>query len=114
MTRQNAPALPDGLVVFVKRECATCQLVAPLLPAIDATVYTQDDPTFPDGVDAVHDDDLRFSWHHDIETVPTLIRVVDGVEAERTVGWLATTGSASPATQRWAPTFHRCDPAVAR
>ena len=27
------------------------------------------------------------SWHHDIETVPTLIRVVDGVEVERTIGW---------------------------
>ncbi|MFM7685506.1 MAG: thioredoxin [Actinomycetota bacterium] len=87
MTRENAPTLPDGLVVFVKRECATCQLVAPLLGGIAATVYTQDDPAFPESVAAVHDADLSFSWHHDIETVPTLIRVQDGVEAERTVGW---------------------------
>ena len=35
----------------------------------------------------VHDADLAVSWHHDIETVPTLIRVVDGAEVERTVGW---------------------------
>ena len=27
------------------------------------------------------------SWHHHIETVPTLIRVDDGAEVERTVGW---------------------------
>ena len=26
-------------------------------------------------------------WHHEIETVPTVLRVVDGVEQERTVGW---------------------------
>ena len=35
----------------------------------------------------MHDADLAVSWHHDVETVPTLVRVVDGVEAERTVGW---------------------------
>ena len=63
-------------------------MVAPLLAALDATVYTQDDPSFPAGVGAVHDADLAISWHHDIETVPTLIRVVDGIEMERTVGWL--------------------------
>ena len=87
MTRANAPVLPDGLVVFVKHECETCRVVAPLLPALDATVYTQDDPAFPAGVAAVHDADLSFSWHHEIETVPTLLRVVDGVEVDRTVGW---------------------------
>ena len=86
----DAPRLPDGLVVVVKEECETCRMVAPLLADVcDATVYTQDDPTFPAGVDAIHDADLAISWHHDIETVPTLIRVVDGDEVERTVGWLA-------------------------
>ena len=74
----TCPALPDGLVVFVKRECETCRVVAPLLTSIDATVYTQDDPSFPAGVAALHDGDLSFSWHHEIETVPTLIRVVNG------------------------------------
>ncbi|MGA1569211.1 MAG: thioredoxin family protein, partial [Ilumatobacteraceae bacterium] len=85
------PVLPDGLVAVVKRECATCELVAPLFADLAAAgalvVYTQDDPTFPASVEAVHDADLAVSWHHDIETVPTLIRVVDGVEVERTVGW---------------------------
>jgi hypothetical protein len=83
-----APTLPDGLVVVVKEECECCRMVAPLLAKLPAvTVYTQDDPTFPDGVDATLDADLGLSWHHDIETVPTLLRVVDGVEVERTVGW---------------------------
>ena len=95
MTRPGAPALPDGLVVFVKRECETCRMVAPLLPTIAAaaahntlTVITQDDPGFPAEPTALHDHDLALSWHHDIETVPTLMVVRDGAEVERTVGWV--------------------------
>jgi len=81
------PRLPDGLVVIVKEECETCRMVAPLLAQFECTVYTQDDPSFPHSVSPIHDADLAVSWHHDIETVPTLIRVMDGVEIERTVGW---------------------------
>ena len=86
------PALPDGLVIVVKRECETCRMVVPVLSQLrDAgaavTVYTQDDPSFPAGVDAIHDADLSVSWHHEIETVPTVIRVADGSEVARTVGW---------------------------
>ena len=55
--------------------------------ATTLTVYTQVDPNFPGDVASVHDGDLAISWHHGIETVPTIIRVVDGVEIERTVGW---------------------------
>jgi thiol-disulfide isomerase/thioredoxin len=88
---RNSAALPDGLVVVVKADCETCRMVAPLLADLaergDVTVYTQDDPAFPTGVQAVNDLDLGISWHHDIETVPTLIRMVDGREVERTVGW---------------------------
>ena len=88
LERPTRPTLPDGLVVVVKEECETCRMVAPLLAELPgATVYTQDDPAFPAGVTAIHDADLAVSWHHEIETVPTLIRVVDGVEVERTVGW---------------------------
>src|SRR3954451_2465358 len=82
------PTLPDGLVVIVKRECETCQMIAPLLQQLDVTVYTQDDPAFPENVSKVHDSDLSISWHHEIETVPTLIRIISGEEIERTVGWL--------------------------
>jgi hypothetical protein len=88
LERSAAPVLPDGLVVVVKEECECCRMVAPLLAGLDGvTVYTQDDPDFPAGVAAIHDDDLAVSWHHAVETVPTLLRIVDGVEAERTVGW---------------------------
>ncbi|NNE11023.1 MAG: thioredoxin family protein, partial [Ilumatobacter sp.] len=90
----SAPALPDGLVVVVKRDCETCQTVVPVLRQLAAgpglTVYTQDDPSFPAEPAATFDEDLAVSWHHEIETVPTLLRVVDGVETERIVGWLRT------------------------
>ncbi len=86
------PPLPDGLVVIVKRECETCQTVVPVLEQLDSlgplAVYTQDDPAFPGSPAATHDADLAVSWHHDIETVPTLIRVEGGTEVERTVGWM--------------------------
>ena len=85
------PLLPNGLVAIVKRDCATCVMVIPVLERLmanaGATVYTQDDPTFPDGIDAIHDADLGVSWHHNIETVPTLLLVIDGREVDRTIGW---------------------------
>ena len=88
----SVPTLPDGVVVIVKRDCETCVVVVPVLRQLAAstslTVYTQDDPTFPDDPLAIHDLDLGISWHHDIETVPTVIKVVDGVEVDRTIGWL--------------------------
>jgi hypothetical protein len=66
-------------------------MIVPVLLDLDArailTVFTQDDPAFPGAPVARHDADLSVSWHHDIETVPTVIRVVDGVEVQRTVGW---------------------------
>ena len=92
MTTSASPtALPDGIVVVVKRECETCKMIVPVLREIASgarlTVFSQDDPTFPDGPEPVYDEDLRISWHHDIETVPTIITVVGGVEQDRSVGW---------------------------
>ena len=88
----SARRLPDGLVAVVKRDCPTCELVAPVLSDLHdragLTVITQDDPHFPVDADWVrHDDDLAISWHHGIEVVPTLLRVVEGSEDRRTVGW---------------------------
>src|SRR5262245_45412021 len=86
-----APTLPDGLVVVVKEECATCRMVVPVIAQLmgssSMTVYVQDDPDFLGGIPSVMDGDLAISWHHEIETVPTLIEVRDGHEVERTVGW---------------------------
>jgi hypothetical protein len=89
----STPALPDGLVIVVKHECETCRLVVPVISqlkagAIPVTVYTQDDPSFPAGVGAIHDADLAVSWHNDIETVPTVIKVENGREVARTIGWV--------------------------
>ncbi len=83
--------LPSGIVAFVKRDCPTCELVAPVLAAlarrVPLAVYSQDDPAFPPHLAVVDDTDLAVSWHHAIEAVPTLLRVVDGGEVERVVGW---------------------------
>ena len=88
----SKPTLPDGLVAIVKRDCPTCALIQPVLRQLrDAgealAVYTQDDPSFPADLDAVDDTALEVSWHHGIETVPTLLRVERGAEVARAIGW---------------------------
>ena len=46
--------LADGLVAIVKRDCPTCELIAPVLAELrdragmPLTVYSQDDPNFPE------------------------------------------------------------------
>ena len=85
--------MPDGLVAFVKAECPTCVTVVPVLQQLASsgrpfTVYTQDDPAFPPGLEAVDDTALEESWRQAIETVPTLMRVEGGRPVASTVGWL--------------------------
>ena len=85
--------LPDGWVIVCKQDCPTCILVVPVLQQMAAagtplTVYTQDDPTFPpDLANVIDDTDLEQSYRLQIETVPTLLHVVDGAEVERLEGW---------------------------
>jgi len=91
--------LPDGLVAVVKRDCPTCRLVAPVLAdlrsrSLPLTIYSQDDPTFPDGLEPVDDTALDVSFALDVDTVPTLLRVEDGHETARLVGW---------SREQWAP-----------
>jgi hypothetical protein len=66
----------NGLVAVVKADCPTCTLVRPLLQGLPVEVVSEDD-----------DAGLVESYHLGVETVPTLLRVVDGVEVERLVGW---------------------------
>jgi hypothetical protein len=124
---ESTPRLPDGLVAVVKRDCATCCLVVPVLDELAAlgrtlTVYTQDDPAFPPTIGSRIDDrELVVSWHHRIETVPTLLRVEGGVEVARTEGWsradwaqlagLSSLGAALPA-QRPGCGSRSVDPAL--
>jgi hypothetical protein len=85
--------LADGFVAIVKRDCPTCQLVVPVLeqiaadPATTLTVFTQDDPTFPEGLGPIDDTALDVSYALDLDTVPTLLRVEHGTEIARIVGW---------------------------
>jgi len=115
------PALPDGFVAVVKRDCPTCQLVEPVLVQLAeaaelVAVVTQDDPTFPDlaGAGAAaerrFDEDLSISYLWDIDTVPTLLRIEDGEEVERIVGWdraqwesLTGTHDLGPGLPDWRP-----------
>ncbi len=107
-TAAEMPSLRDGLVAFVKRDCPTCRDVEPVLAELvdhavrsgtRLTVFTQDDPEFMAGLggqssEVVHDHDLAMSWHHEIDTVPTLMAVMDGREMARTVGWDRTSWQA--------------------
>ncbi|OGP51591.1 MAG: thiol reductase thioredoxin [Deltaproteobacteria bacterium RBG_13_43_22] len=83
----------DGLILFCKKDCATCTMIVPVMKKLSAgnqalTIFTQDDPGFPEGLSGVIDDtSLEQSYHFQIETVPTLIRLENGQEIGRTVGW---------------------------
>ena len=80
-------------LVFAKRDCPTCTMIESVLQALDKestpiTVYVQDDPSFPEQVSSVIDDSsLEQSYLHEIETVPTLIRIENDSEIQRIVGW---------------------------
>src|ERR1700690_3728548 len=80
----------DGMVIFVKRECETCQMVEPVLAqlarSMPTLVFTQDDPSFP-AIGAIDDTSLEQSFALDIEAVPTVLRFEDGKEVARTHGW---------------------------
>ena len=88
----NRPKLADGFVAFVKKDCPTCELIVPVLEQLTEsqvlrTIFTQDDASFPNLPITSDDTSLEVSFLHEIETVPTLLKVQDGVEVDRTVGW---------------------------
>jgi len=82
------------IVAFVKQDCETCVMVQPVLQQlVDAGVVSEvvsQDPDFPklEADDLItFDESLERSWRSDIETVPTLVKMTDDAEVERTVGW---------------------------
>lgn len=84
--------LPDnGWVAVVKRDCPTCELTVPALAMLNQaagiTIYTQDDPTFPEGLERTYDGSLDISYGLKIEVVPTLLKRENGKEVARTYGW---------------------------
>ena len=79
-------------LVLLKRDCETCRMVEPVLAHLrrhlELTLYSQDDPAFPETAGGSRDDSaLEESWRRKVEIVPTLIRLEDGVETARTEGW---------------------------
>ena len=84
--------VPDGLIAVVKQDCPACQLLVPVFKQLannsGITVYSQDNPSFPIEAGWVIDDsELAVSWHLNLDAVPTLLRVENGVEIARTTGW---------------------------
>ncbi|TMJ60407.1 MAG: thioredoxin family protein [Alphaproteobacteria bacterium] len=80
------------MVAVVKHDCPTCVMAAPVLGDLareqGLTVYTQDDPSFPETVPGRIDDTMLDTSHRlGIEVVPTLIRFEGGREVGRTYGW---------------------------
>jgi hypothetical protein len=106
--------LPDGWVAVVKRDCPTCVLVEPVLQQLAGagtlTVYSQDDPSFPAGVQVVDDRELEVSWRLQVETVPTLLRVEDGREVARVQGWLREQWEALTGVRDLAPDLPEFQP----
>ena len=84
---------PLSYIVVLKKDCPTCVLVESVVAQLQASdcnleIWSQDDPTFPASAIQVSDDrNLEQSWRLKIETVPTLIRLENNLECERTVGW---------------------------
>ena len=79
-------------LLFVKAECETCVLAQPAIQAVidsgkNVQILVQDDPEFLSSLGAQSDNELEASFHWEIESTPTLIRVEHGEEAERIEGW---------------------------
>ena len=59
----------DGLVIFAKKECPTCNLVHPVARELAergraVTVFVQDDTSFMEGLPVEDDTSLKQSWSH--------------------------------------------------
>jgi len=87
-------SIDPHFALVVKKDCETCRLIESILPILlgkyagTLRVYVQDDPEFPGNVDdRIDDTQLAFSYQHDIEVVPTLIRFHDDEEVARIFGW---------------------------
>ena len=91
------PDLPEFRIVL-KSDCPTCRLVVPVLEqlatsGVQVRAYFQDDADFLSGLaqagsaSVIDDRTLEHSFRFDVEAVPTLMRLENDVEVERTVGW---------------------------
>ena len=83
--------MKDGIAVFVKYDCPTCLMVVPVLEKIQKTVemkvFVQDYPEKFPSLMVDDDRELADSYDYNIEIVPTIVRIENGTEIERSVGW---------------------------
>ena len=100
-TDHSFPTGSPTVVTFVKEDCPTCNLVMPLLDALQASgdvlviaagqtadgnqiLIDRHGPTFP----LLDDSILKVSFAYDVETVPlVLLADADGTELDRLVGF---------------------------
>ena len=93
LTNPPMSLVEEGWILVVKRDCPACRLIQPVCRQLDDSgtplvIFSQDDPRFPAGIESVLDDtSLEHSFHLNIETVPTLIRMEHGKEVGRVTGW---------------------------
>lgn len=86
-----------AFLAIVKQDCPTCVLAMPVLRRIEQfigpiggrlEVHVQDDVSFAAGFSHACDDTaLATSYRYNIDTVPTLIRLKEGQEDARAIGW---------------------------
>ncbi len=84
--------MDNRVLVFLKYDCPTCELIRPLLADIQKKVTSleiivQDDRKLFPNLNVQEDNDLEISFNHEIEIVPTAIKLERNTETVRLVGW---------------------------
>ncbi len=84
--------MDNRVLVFLKYDCPTCELIRPLLADIQKKVpsleiIVQDDHKLFPSLNVQEDNDLEISFNHEIEIVPTAIKLEKNTETVRLVGW---------------------------
>ena len=82
----------ERILVFLKHDCPTCELILPLLADIQKNtsalkIIVQDNPNLFNDLDVQEDSNLEISFQHEIETVPTVVKIENKSETSRLIGW---------------------------
>ena len=82
----------ERILVFLKHDCPTCELILPLLADIQKNtsalkIIVQDNPNLFNDMDVQEDSNLEISFQHEIETVPTVVKIENKSETSRLIGW---------------------------
>ncbi len=88
----NGNHVNGELLLFLKQDCETCQLVKPVVgelvnKGVPIQVYVQDDPNYYRDLSPLDDTSLKASFNWNIETTPTLIQTSGNGHSVRIEGW---------------------------